>query len=788
MDFAKSLFQANAHDKKGYVGMNTVHKLALVESACDEPDQETLICATDKSGLCQILSPKPGVPFSAVTPSIWPTELPDDDSGFDELGFRIEEEDGPEQSSNKLLGIPFTEDQSVRLQWLAYLEFSHSRDEVHELSWESIPEKIPLSQKLWEMVQNGGIPHSLRPQMWCRLSSALEKKSNTFNLPYWKVVKESTANEYFSYAKHIEKDLTRILPGNGCFTKSDSPGIPRLRRVLRAISWLYPDVGYCQGFGTVVAHLLLLLEEEDCFWLMCAIIEDVVPASYFTNDFIGIRTDSLVLANLVAEFFPEVDVLLKEHDIELGLIVFAWFLTFFASVVHVKILLRIWDSFFAEGCSFLFKVMLSLIKFKVNDLLKLKNSAEIFNFLSDLPSEVDDFEALDIHKFDSINPNRLEQERRKCASQVVTDGSVFSTKCRRVKKRDCRKLEKSKSSTNVLKTIFGENGGPEDLKTKNIRQTEIMVELHDSITQIGRHFISSDQNFMKVSLEPDFTKESHAKDFERFTQGYNMNGYKRAKALVDFERRDDDELGFRKNDVITVINCKDEHCWIGDLNGLRGWFPAKCVILLDERSKLYSPAGDDSVTEGIADLIRGSLCPCLKRILEYGMKRPNTLVGPVHPYMFIEEVALKEIERDFKSVYSRLVLCKTYRLDEDGKVLSPEELLYRSVELVNRSHDKVQMDIKLRSLICLGLNEQVLHLWIEILCSCTEIVNKWYHPWSIMNSPGWIGLKCELRILSQFSFNLSVDWELKALKEEKLDVKSGVQDMLVKHHLFSWNL
>ena len=27
---------------------------------------------------------------------------------------------------------------------------------------------------------------------------------------------------------------------------------------------------------------------------------------------------------------------------------------------------------------------------------------------------------------------------------------------------------------------------------------------------------------------------------------------RRAKALLDFERHDDDELGFRKNDVITV--------------------------------------------------------------------------------------------------------------------------------------------------------------------------------------------------------------------------------------------
>lgn len=63
-----------------------------------------------------------------------------------------------------------------------------------------------------------------------------------------------------------------------------------------------------------------------------------------------------------------------------------------------------------------------------------------------------------------------------------------------------------------------------------------------------------------------------------------------------------------------------------------------------------------------------------------------------------------------------------------------------------------------------------------------------YHPWSFLNSPGWIGLKCELRTLSQFSFTLNPDWELKLLKQDKIDAKNGVRDMLVKHHLFSWNL
>ena len=57
--------------------------------------------------------------------------------------------------------------------------------------------------------------------------------------------------------------------------------------------------------------------------------------------------------------------------------------------------------------------------------------------------------------------------------------------------------------------------------------------------------------------------------------------------------------------LLQIISQKDEHCWIGELNGLRGWFPAKFVELLDERSKNYSTAGDDSITETVTDLVRG---------------------------------------------------------------------------------------------------------------------------------------------------------------------------------------
>ncbi|CAH3183708.1 unnamed protein product, partial [Porites evermanni] len=72
------------------------------------------------------------------------------------------------------------------------------------------------------------------------------------------------------------------------------------------------------------------------------------------------------------------------------------------------------------------------------------------------------------------------------------------------------------------------------------------------------------------------------------------------------------------------------------------------------------------------------------------------------------------------------------RLDEDGKVLSPEEILYRAVQSINMSHDAAnsQMDIKFRSLICYGL-----------------------------------------KTLASFAFNLNIDWELTG--EHKTQVVDG---------------
>ena len=45
-------------------------------------------------------------------------------------------------------------------------------------------------------------------------------------------------------------------------------------------------------------------------------------------------------------------------------------------------------------------------------------------------------------------------------------------------------------------------------------------------------------------------------------------------------------------------------------------------------------------------------------------------------------------------------------------------------------------------------------------------MNSRYHAWSFVRSPGWVQIKCEVRLLAQFPFNLSPDFELPPLSDQ----------------------
>lgn len=43
----------------------------------------------------------------------------------------------------------------------------------------------------------------------------------------------------------------------------------------------------------IVATYLLLMEEEDAFWMMVATVEDLLPSSYYSPSLIGVQADQV---------------------------------------------------------------------------------------------------------------------------------------------------------------------------------------------------------------------------------------------------------------------------------------------------------------------------------------------------------------------------------------------------------------------------------------------------------------------------------------------------------------
>lgn len=386
--------------------------------------------------------------------------------------------------------------------------------------------------------------------------------------------------------------------------------------------------------GVICATILLMFEEEDAFWMMCSIVEDLLPGQYYSVSLYGVQVDIRIFRYLIEQYLPKIDKLLNEYDIDLTLTCFQWFLTLYSNLFHVKFLYHLWDYFFLYGSTILFQIGLIMLKQYEKHLIEFTNSTQILNFLCELPQLFEDEHVNDHEIFDelpnlfNITPKIIDSLRKKYLAQLMSqEGFTINPKMPSV---HLPKDILQRRTNQKLKSI-GSSNKSQALVERNIVQTEILVNLREAILKIAKHFKDNDPDSyfeQNINLDVDYSIESHVKDHEHYAN-ISLQKYKRAKALFDFESQDSNELSFKRNDILKILSMNDEDCWIGELNGKHGWFPAKFVQLVDERSKLYSPVGDDSVNEYISDLVRGKLATCIKAIFEHGLKRTATVLGKI---------------------------------------------------------------------------------------------------------------------------------------------------------------
>src|SRR5579872_1500581 len=135
-----------------------------------------------------------------------------------------------------------------------------------------------------------------------------------------------------------------------------------------------PSVGYCQGMNLVASTLLLVFaNEEEAFWVLCAIIERILPEDFFAPSLLPSRACPLVLLDFVKEYLQKLYVHLKDLGVDLTAICFSWFLSLFTDCLPVEVtsksftpsrktlkvlqtLFRVWDVFLVDGMDVLFRL------------------------------------------------------------------------------------------------------------------------------------------------------------------------------------------------------------------------------------------------------------------------------------------------------------------------------------------------------------------------------------------------------------------------------------------------
>lgn len=92
----------------------------------------------------------------------------------------------------------------------------------------------------------------------------------------------------------------------------------------------------------LVASTLLLVyaDEDEAFWVLCCIIERLLPDEFFGRSLLVSRACPLVLLDYVQELLPKLYDHLQDLGVDLAAICFSWFLSLFTDCLPVDVSFR----------------------------------------------------------------------------------------------------------------------------------------------------------------------------------------------------------------------------------------------------------------------------------------------------------------------------------------------------------------------------------------------------------------------------------------------------------------
>uniref|UniRef100_M4B338 Rab-GAP TBC domain-containing protein n=1 Tax=Hyaloperonospora arabidopsidis (strain Emoy2) TaxID=559515 RepID=M4B338_HYAAE len=241
--------------------------------------------------------------------------------------------------------------------------------------------ELMLQSRQLDAMLKSGVPPQLRGTVWWMCSGAAQLRHEALESYPSLLHRLHTLTKCAEM--DIEKDLPRTFPlaqGQLMQESQEETGedhFGELRRVLQAYSLRNPDVGYCQSMNFLAAVLLQNMGEEEAFWVLAAIVEELTP-QYHTQTMTGSRADQRVFSDLVTEKLPVLAGHLHALGVDFEPFTLKWFLCLFLNTLPFEPVMRIWDVFFCEGSHVLLRVGLVLLKLNQPRIMACTDALDVY--------------------------------------------------------------------------------------------------------------------------------------------------------------------------------------------------------------------------------------------------------------------------------------------------------------------------------------------------------------------------------------------------------------------------
>lgn len=223
-----------------------------------------------------------------------------------------------------------------------------------EQRWITLMGASPASQarknkKVKKLVVEG-VPASVRSLVWAYLTDCKSKGVPGVFEQMTARGKESTK------LAHVDQDVKRVVEERSVLGGVETS----MSMVLKAYLTMAPDVRYDTGLTLIVGHLLLVIPEENTFWVFISIMDSLLRP-YFSNITTQLEVDSELFGRALDVNDPQ---LAKKLLVDLGIstvsICRPWFSSLFTSALPVDILSRCWDMFLYDGQPYLIRMGLAI--------------------------------------------------------------------------------------------------------------------------------------------------------------------------------------------------------------------------------------------------------------------------------------------------------------------------------------------------------------------------------------------------------------------------------------------